>query len=174
MNETIRRNRTMTCGSYEAEIRKYIPVVEEDGSVWLIADQPNMADNMYYCNFDPKSQGFARRTLHFVTVDGDEIDLPAPWHSNSQAFKERTGIDITDTHLTYGLISKGRKMDSNFNTVYVDVLYKDKEPTLGQFHRVLHIAKRLARERNEDLFCYSESQGGSSSQPVSCSKEKAQ
>lgn len=165
MDRIIKRQE-MICGSHEAEVRKYYPTIDEEGAVWLIADQPNMADNIYYCNFASESQGFAGRTLHFNLVDGEEIDLPAPWHTNSQALKHRCGIDITDLHLTYVVIAKNRALDKNLNTVYGDVVYEDKEPTLGYFKRGEHIAKELANKLNTVLYCYSESAGGSSDSPI--------
>ena len=152
----------MLCGSYEAEKRKYYLQITEEGNVWLIADQPNMADNVYFCSFDPKSQGFAGRTLHFELVDGDSIDLPAPWHGNPDALFSDTDIDIRDTHLTYVVIAKDRTQDKNYNTVYKDVIYEDKEPILGQFNRGEVMAKSIANKLGVTVYCYRQSCGGSS------------
>jgi hypothetical protein len=172
VNRVIPRKHELICGSYETEIRRYYPIIDDEGAIWLIADQSNMADNIYYCDFDPRSQGFAGRTLHFVLVDGTEIDLPAPWHANSESLMRRTGIDIRDTHLTYVVIAENRGVDDSYNTIYYDVLYEDKEPVLGYFDRGAHIARRLANLLDKTLYCYQESAGGSSNSPVHPNREE--
>lgn len=166
MNKTISRRHGMICGIYDAEVRKYHSLIDEDGALWLVADQPNMADNIYYCNFDLESQGFAGRTLHFEMVDGETIDLHGPWHSNSDSLFHKTGVDIRDTHITYVVIARNRSRDSAYNTVYEDVLYEDKEPTLGLFDRGDILAKELANKLGTTVYCYRESQGGSSDSAV--------
>ena len=172
MDKTIPRRMEMVCGSYMAEVKKYYPFIMEDGAIWLIAHQPNMADNVYYCNFDPKSQGFAGRTLHFELVDGDSIDLPAPWHSNADALFYDTGIDIRDTSLTYTIIAKQRSHDEHYNTIYKDVLYEDRKPTLGYFNRGEILAKEFANKLHTTVFCYRSSQGGSSDGPIEPDKKE--
>jgi len=50
MDKVIPSRMEMICGSYEAEVRKYIPFVVTEGDragmLWLVADQPNMGDNV--------------------------------------------------------------------------------------------------------------------------------
>ena len=165
MDKVIER-RGMISGMAEAEARKYIPIITEDGCLWLVADQPNMADHVYYCAFDPKSQGFGGSTLTFQLVDGDSIDLQGPWHGNADSLFEDTGIDIRDTRLTYVVIARERTHDEHWRSVLKDILYEDKEPTMGIFHRGEVIAKEIANGIGHPVILYSESQGGSSEGPV--------
>ncbi len=155
----------MTCGSAEAESRVYIPIITDDGELYLIANQPNMADNIYSCSFDPRSQGFAGRTLHFDLVYGGSIDLLGPWHTNSESLLLRTGIDITDSHLTFVVIAENRT-HGEWDTIYTNVLYKDEHPTIGKFDRGKSIAEEIANKLNKPVFCYRKSTGGSSDSPV--------
>jgi len=155
----------MTCGSSEAESRKYIPLITKEGYLWLVADQPNMGDNVYFCSFDPKSDGFGGRTLHFELVDGTSIDLPGPWHGNTDSLFHDTGIDIRDTHLTFVVVAKDRKHEG-WQCTYTDVLYKDDEPKVGLFDRGEAIAKEWANKLKQPVMCYRQSQGGSSDGPV--------
>ncbi len=166
------QHQQMVCGSSEAESRKYIPLITDEGYLWLVADQPNMADNVYFCSFDPKSKGFAGRTLHFELVDGDSIDLPGPWHGNSDSLYHDTGVDIRDTHLTFVVVAKDRVHDEDYNTIYKDILYMDKEPTLGLFDRGEILAKELANRLGHMVMCYRQSTGGSSDGPVQPDKKE--
>jgi len=167
MEEYIIERQPMICGSYEAEIRKYHKYQgKKEGSIWLVADQPNAGDNIYYCDFDPKSQGFAGRTLHFTLVDSTEIDLPAPWHSNSEHLFRDTGVDTRDKHLTFVVIAKRRELTTDYQTIYKDIVYIDKEPQIGYFDRGRQMARQLAKQLDIQLFCYSRSQGGSSDSPI--------
>lgn len=164
MKDFVTERKPMTCGSYEAEVRRYHKYDGKLGT-WLVADQPNAGDNIYFCNFDPKSQGFAGRNLHFTLVDGTEIVLPAPWHSNSQALFDDTGVGVRDRCLTFVVIAKER-VPSGRQTIYRGVVYADKEPQVGYFNRGETLAKRLTNQLGVMLYCYSESQGGSSSSPI--------
>ena len=150
----------MYSGRADAERRKYHKYDgKKPGSVWLVADQPNAGDNIYYCDFDPKSQGYGGSTLKFMLVDDTVIDLPAPWHSNSDALFTDTGVDVRDKHLTYVVIG----MDNKYNPdTVVDVIYQDKEPTVGAFERGDDMAKSLANKLGKPVYAYRQSQGGSS------------
>ncbi len=159
----------MISGRGEAESRKYIPLVTEEGYLWLVADQPNMGDNVYFCSFDPRSQGFGGATLHFELVDGSSIDLPAPWHGNTDSLYHDTGIDIRDTHLTFVVVARDRE-HQGWQCTYKDVLYMDKEPMVGDFDRGEAIAKEWANKLGVPVMCYRQSAGGSSDGPVNPDK----
>jgi len=154
----------MISGMAEAESRKYIPLVCDRG-LWLVADQPNMGDNVYFCSFDPRSDGFGGAVLRFNLVDGGHIDLPGPWHGNTDSLFYDTGIDIRDTHLTFVVVAKDRDHEDG-QTIFKDVLYMDEKPTIGYFDRGEAIAKEWANKLGEPVMYYSESQGGSISCPV--------
>jgi len=52
------------------------------------------------------------------------------------------------------------------DSIYKDVLYEDTEPTVGEFGRGKKIAKEFANKLGKTVYCYSQSQGGSSDGPV--------
>jgi len=104
--------------------------------------------------------------MRFPTKDGD-ILIQGPWHSNTDALYKATGKDLRDKHLTWGVISKGRKYLSDHRTVMVDVLHID--PTwgvVGMFERIDNLAQAFADERDEVVYYYCQSHGGSSCGPV--------
>jgi hypothetical protein len=152
----------MRCGSREAEIRKYHKYVGKSGKVWLVADQPNAAANVYV-EGGPNSDGFAGRTLTFPLVDGSEIKLKGPWHANSESLFADTGIDVRDCHYTFVVISRRRESGPHLETICVDVLYRDDEPQLGSFHRGDVLARQWAQWIGAPVHLYSGSEGGASS-----------
>jgi len=173
MDYTIER-RAMTCGSYEAESRKYHLHLSKGGKRYLVADVPNCAGYVYV-EGDANSDGFGGRTLSFELVSGEIIKLKGPWHTNSEDLFRATGVDVRDKHLTFGCISKERGSTGNpyHSTIMQDVLYIDKEPTIGPFERIRDMAQRMADERNETLYYYSESESGSSNGPVKPNQKKS-
>ena len=160
-NDFIVQRQPMICGSAEAESRKYHKYVGKSGKVWLVADQPDAAANIYV-EGGPNSDGFAGRTLTFPLVDGTEIKLKGPWHANSQLLFQDTGIDVRNRHYTFVVISRDRKPGKNYESIMVDVLYRDEEPQLGSFHRGDVLARQWTRELGVPVYCYSQSKGGSS------------
>jgi hypothetical protein len=154
---------SMICGSYDAEIRKYKLYVGKSGRRWLVAIQPNEADNVYV-EGGPNSDGFAGSILSFTLESGEVISLKGPWHTNADSLFNDTGIDIRDKHLTFVVIGLDRThTDRGYRTVIKDVIYKDKEPTIGAYYRGTKIAMQLAKELNRPVMCYSKSENGSSS-----------
>lgn len=168
-NDFVIQRQPMICGSAEAESRRYNKYVGKSGRIWLVADQEDAANNIYI-SASPEQlesgyrgfQGFGGSTLTFQLIDGSEIKLKGPWHSNSQALFEDTGIDVRDRHYTYVVISRDRKSGEHYESIMVDVLYRDEAPQLGSFHRGDELAREWAREIGAPVFCYSQSKGGSS------------
>ena len=152
----------MTCGRSDAQGRRYRKYVTKEGNVWLVADQPNAADNIYFHNpQDTESEGFAGATLTFPLVDGGEYIAKGPWHSESEGLFKDTGIDVRKTCLTFVVLSRG--MTFNWpQQIMRDVVYKDTKWTLGTFGRY----KELITAYPEANYYYSASQGGSSSGPT--------
>lgn len=158
--------RAMICGSYEAEVRKYHKYISHNsGRIWLVADQPNAADNIYVeGNKTDKNtgfQGFGGRVLTFTLVNGLKIQLEGPWHSNAGALFSAIGIDVRDTHLTWGCIGKGWKSGPTFQGTILDVIHMDNEPVTGEFDRIEIMSEKLAKELGYDVYYYSQSQSGS-------------
>lgn len=160
-NDFVVQRQPMVCGSAEAEKRRYHKHVGKSGKIWLVADQPNAAANIYV-EGGPNSDGFAGRTLTFPLVDGGEVSLRGPWHTNSDGLFADTGVDVRDKHYTYVVISRRRESGEHYESIMVDVLYRDDEPQLGSFHRGDELARQWAREIDAPVFLYSESEGGSS------------
>jgi hypothetical protein len=152
---------SMICGSYEAEIRRYKRYEDKEGCVWLVAIQEDAACNIYWHNpRDKDSQGFAGRTLHFPLEDGSVYEAKGPWHTNSDAFFQKTGIDIRDKHRTFVVLSKDIQYQPGgyCRPIMVDVVYKDEAPTIGHFDRY----KELIKLHPEAKCYHSQSSGGSS------------
>lgn len=148
----------MLCGQYEAQERAYEKLECQRG-VWLIAQQPNSADNVYFDNpRDTTSDGFGGATLSFKLTDGSVYKAKGPWHSNSESLLRDTGRDLRDTHLTFVVIGKDRRYDRP-NAVITDVVYKDEIPTLGRFDRYKEIIAGLPKGR---YAYYTKTSGGSS------------
>jgi hypothetical protein len=167
MDYTIdRRSSTgMISGQGEVVRRIFRKYEGKSGNTWYIPiNQENVGDNVYVDTHDPKSDGFGGATLPFHLEDGTVDRVKGAWHSNSKAFTKDVGIDITKTHLTFVVISRGRDQDGHWNTVMTDVLYKDDAPTIGDFDRWKEIAKQFKDE--PELFYYSASSGGSSCGPI--------
>ena len=161
-NQYVEEPYRMICGSYDAKIRKYKLYIGKSGMRWLVAIQPNAADNVYV-EGGPNSNGFAGRTLDFILEDGKIISLKGPWHTNANSLFKDTGVDIRDKHLTFTVIGLDRTYtDRGYRTVIKDVIYKDEKPTIGEYYRGDKIAMRLAKELNRPVMCYSKSGGGSS------------
>ncbi|MFW9874523.1 MAG: hypothetical protein ACFFG0_15560 [Candidatus Thorarchaeota archaeon] len=161
------KHRLMTCGSDEAESRKYFRLLGKDGKLWLVANQPNAADNIYVegskSDKNTGFEGFGGRTLTFTLVHGQEIKLKGPWHSNANSLLYATGVDIRDKHLTWGCIGKSWKSGPDWQGTILDVIHMDKEPVIGEFNRIEKLANEVAKELGMELYYYKQSQGGSTS-----------
>lgn len=155
----------MICGSAEAESRKYHKYIGKSGKIWLVADQEDAAANVYV-EGGPNSDGFAGRTLTFPLVEGGEIKLKGPWHANSDSLLADTGVDVRNKHRTFVVISRDRKCGERYESIMVDVLYKDEDWQIGSFHRGDLLAREWAREIGAPVFLYSQSAGGSSNGQV--------
>lgn len=160
-NDYVIERQPMVCGSSEAESRKYHKHIGKSGKIWLVADQGDAAANVYVED-GPNSDGFGGRTLTFPLVDGTEVKLKGPWHANSESLFQDTGVDVRDKHYTFVVISRKRESGEFYESIMVDVLYRDDAPQLGSFHRGDVLARQWAREVNAPVFLYSQSKGGSS------------
>ena len=156
----------MRCGSAEAEKQRYKLLTGDRGRVWLVAIQPNAADNIYASDPNPRSEGFAGRLLTFdLEKPGESITLQGPWHSNAGALLEETGHDVQDKHETLAVIAERREIVGG-STVLRNVFYHDESPTIGAYDRGKKLAVSCANLTNKPVICYVETRGGSSSGPV--------
>jgi hypothetical protein len=154
----------MFSGAAEATKFVYRKIVDSKGHVWLYpSNSDTPAEQVHY--HDPKdlrSDGYGGSTLHFVLEDGTTYAAKGPWHSSADGMFEATGIDIRNTHRTYGCVAKKRVYKGNVHE-YHDVLHADTEPVIGEFDRLKKIAQKWADELGHPVACYSQSKGGSSS-----------
>lgn len=149
----------------EAAQHKYHCYVDKSGNRWLVADTLNAAENVYVEDKNPKSQGFGGATLTFPLVDGTSISLKGPWHTTAGSLYENTGVDVRDKHYTFCLIALKRE---GYPTVYRDIVYIDKDPVLGDYHRkeVEDLAQQYADELGQYVYFYKSTKGGSCSTPM--------
>lgn len=160
-SEFISDSYSMFSGSEEAESRRYHKVCDKRGRVWLYSDQEDAASNIYV-EGGPGSDGFGGREITFPLVDGGEVKLRGPWHTNSGALMTATGVDLRDRHLTLVVVALER-VEIWPKTVLRGVIYRDDKPVLGRFDRGDEIAQRIADELNVSVYCYQQSKGGSTS-----------
>lgn len=161
----------MISASAEAEKREYELYRGKSGTLWLLSTQENCADNIY-CSGGATSQGFGGGELEFKLARGlGSIKLKGPWHSNGEAFSADTGIDVSKKHLSWGCVGLGREFEKG-RAIITGLLYFDKEPQIGSFHRVRDIAQEIANTRGETVMCYKEGPGGSSSGQVKPKEEE--
>lgn len=154
----------MISGQREAQRRVYHHKFTEGGKkVWLWADQPNAADNIYVGDTNPnnRSQGFGGARLHFKLVGGGEVVLTGPWHSNSSSLLVATGIDLTSQHWTFGVVALKREPSRFTEIQYID----PEEGIIGKFNRIDDIAQEIANKLGQTVYYYCKSSGGSSSGP---------
>lgn len=152
--------REMKCGQSEAQERIYKKIDDSSGRVWLIAKQPNEADNIYY--HDPRdkgSQGFSGSTLAFRLEDGSVYEAKGPWHSNSDSLYKATGYDIRDKSAAQ--VAIGLEYRSGFMTIG-KVIYLDEVPVIGKFDRDKDIALKFANQLNRPVMRLRKSASGSS------------
>lgn len=162
----------MFSGAAEAAKFIYHKLVDKQGHVWLYpANSDSPAEQVHFHNpKDLKSDGYGGATLHFVLEDGTTYAAKGPWHSSADAMFEATGVDIRNTHYTYGCVSLKRVYVPSTTRSYYDsvtrfegVLHADKEPVLGRFSRLTDLAKEHATRLGHPVAYYSQSKGGSSS-----------
>lgn len=112
-----------------------------------------------------RSEGYGGSMLKFPTKDG-VISIQGPWHSNTDALFEKTGIDLRDKHRTVGAIALARAYEGN-ETVFMNVVYLDPdEGVIGTFDRIGALAQQMSDANDTPLYCYRRSAGGSSNGPV--------
>jgi hypothetical protein len=155
----------MKSGINAAVSHKYRKI-ETKRNVWYVTDEPSAGDNIYVSikNEDPKAyfKGFGGATLKFEMMDGTTDEVKGPWHSNSDALFQDAGVDLRESHSTYGVIAMGREYDDKMNLLMKDVIYKDDDWTCGSFDRIRIISQNMADTLGTPVFSYIESSGGSS------------
>lgn len=154
----------MFSGAAEAARFVYRKVVDAKGKVWLYpVNSESPAEQVHFHDpLDKRSQGYGGSTLHFELEDGTTYAAAGPWHSAASSMFDATGIDIRNTHWTYGCVAKHREYKGHV-AHFKGVLHADEKPVLGSFDRLKLIAQAHADRLKVPVACYSESKGGSSS-----------
>ena len=166
-DEYIIKRQPMYSGQADAAARQYFRYTGRSGRTWLVADQPNAADHIFVSDVYPPGyrgfKGFGGSKLVFKIVGQDEVTLIGPWHTNSHAFFEDTGIDIMDKSLTFVVVARHREaVKDSWDTRLSGILYIDPEGGLiGQFERGERIAEVYADKMGEEVVLHSDSLGGS-------------
>lgn len=137
---------------------------------WYVGMIENEADEIYVDPADPKSDGFAGRTLNFELEDGTVDKVKGPWHSNSSALLEDTEYDIKDKHHTKVVISYELLRQSSplydkqhypLSTPH-NIIYKESDFNLGVFDRGEEMAQELANTQNVKVYYTITTKGGRS------------
>lgn len=173
----------MTSGQGIAVEHTYDMYVGKSGRAWFVPnDIPNVADQIHCTDsddWDKAGRGFGGTALTLIvtkkdgkTIAGEPLEfvLKGGWHSNDNALKNDTGVDVSDKHLTYGAVGFERLHWSSehpeYNMGIARVLYADEQPTIGTFNRIQNIAQRLANMLNQEVQYSVSSDGGGSAGPV--------
>ena len=142
----------------------YRKLVDAKGRVWLYPVNTDTPGEQVHVH-DPrdlKSDGYGGATLQFALEDGSVYAAKGPWHTNTGALFEATGVDLRNTHRTYGCVARIR-VYKNHITEFHGILHADKVPVIGAFNRLKDIAQTWADQLKHPVACYSESKGGTSS-----------
>jgi hypothetical protein len=161
----------MTSGAGEAAKFVYRKVVGKRG-VWLYPTNSDTPGEQVHFHdpTDTKSDGYGGSTLTFTLEDGSTYAAKGPWHSNTDALYDDTGVDIRNTFRTFGCVAKKRislplrpgvsRNSSHWR--FEGVLYADTAPQIGDFNRIHDLAKEWAGKLGHPVAYYQESNGGSS------------
>jgi len=130
---------------------------------WYIAIQKNAGDYIY-CASETNRGGFGGSEIEFNFPDGTCDKVKGPWHSNTTALFNDTGIDLSDQHATFGVICKEIEHSrSDYQKIAKGIFHIDDDWVVGKFNRIEDLAQKIANEKGERVKYYSQSTGGSSS-----------
>jgi len=150
----------MKSAQAEAQALRYEMFLGKSGRRWLVAVQPNRADNIYV-EGKSGSDGFGGATLTFPLQDGEQIALTGPWKASARSLFADTGLDIRDKFLTIGIVARERESRGYLQAcTYRGVLHRDTDWVLGLFDRVDRIAQWWADALGRPVYYGMLSQGG--------------
>ena len=131
---------------YTKEEHPIFEKIQGDNYTWYISEDQN-ASLIY--------QELENHTLK-INYNGDSISVH---HANAEAFLKDTGIDLTNNYPTMGFIARKREIRGN-TFYYSDFLHEDRDYTLGNISRLLHMAEN---EKERPLYVVRKSPDGASS-----------
>lgn len=140
----------------------YRVVNGHSGNTWLVPTYCAWpGEYIHVDQHDPHSQGYGGGILDFPLEDGTVYSVKGPWHSNSEALYEDTGVDLRDTHRTYGCVALEVRYDQTGNGIFTKLIHVDREPVVGSYDRINDIAQMEANRRNHPIaMCLISSGGG--------------
>lgn len=160
-------------GQHEAAISVYkrIDSKTRHGGVWLVANQENEGDNIYWGyeanKGHPRSDGMGGAVIEFELVDGGSVKIQGPWHSNADSLFADTGYDCRDKYFTQGIVAERRtSVPKSWDYEYDGIIHHDKKRTLGAYRRIMEIAKQWCLDNKADCYYCMRSRGGGSSGPM--------
>lgn len=145
--------------------------VETSSQIWLYPteDVLDRAEYIYARSKDlnKSSAGFGGRILEFHLSDTETVALQGPWKASASGLLAATGVDLTHTYLTQGIIALYRSHGrGGAPDLYVDVFHHDAEPVLGTFDRIEDLARNLSFHFRRDVVYASRSRGGGVSSTI--------
>jgi len=156
----------MVSAQGEANSNEWRIALGKSGAIWLY----HLDRSSVWVSGGKGSRGCGGNTVDFPLAGGlGKISLVGPWNSNADACFTDTGVDVRNNFVTWGCVGTGREYDANTGAQRITgILYFDAAPKKGAFDRVDYIAWEMQeKEPDRKLFCYRESEGGSSHGPVS-------
>lgn len=149
-------------GPSDALVFKKVP--GKEGRTWLVVATLDDAEHVYVD--EPKNRtGFAGSTLVFKLEDGTTFSSKGPWKSSTDLLLKETGIDLTQQHLTKGVIALEidyRKGGYGLEKVTCrNVLHVDDAYVRGAFERIEQLAQKYADELRVTVRVVSHSHDGS-------------
>lgn len=130
--------------------------------LWCVRhNTDNPADHIYVgYPYDTGSEGYAGRWLVFPTIDGTTVTLQGPWHSNSDALFEHTGIDVRNQHYVQLVVGLSRDQGPSYRTTIKDIVYYEP-PGINAFNVYKSVLRQLYEKYHRPLYYWHGGSGGS-------------
>lgn len=131
--------------------------------LWLVAaNVVAPADHIYvgYREYTG-SQGFGGRRMVFNLTDQNRaVTLQGPWHSNSDAFYENTGVDIRHLHYVQLVVGLSRERGPSYRETLTNIVYFEL-PGVRAFDGYKATMKSLYEQHQVPLYYWHGGSGGS-------------
>jgi len=141
-------------GKFSRQHVAYNFFIDDANKIWLVGNIDNKADYIYVSIPTIIDEKGMQATFDIVGHAGYLI-LENVFKSNAQSLYKATGMDLRKTYINYVVISRRRK-----DPVLFDVVYMDRKPILSTLNRGVKKTRRIVKERNESLYCYTRGLGG--------------
>lgn len=146
----------LRCITFKQDISTSI--YRQNGAWYYPVNIINAGDWIIYDDYRDHS-GFSGRKIELKMEDGSKTILNGPWHSNSEALFQQTGVDLRNKCASIGAISKSRDYKDS-ECVLIDILYKDNDVVIGRFDRIKELAHQMSKDLGVKLAYFSATSGG--------------